>query len=257
LREPRLRAGLVLLVSQQFIIAATFFVIPLYLQTMLALGALSTGVMILPLSLGLLGFAMAGAWLSRRFSPKVLVRAGFAAIVVAELALEAAIDPGLRAIGFALSLGLLGTGLGLIASQLGNVNLSSVDPGRGGDVGGLQGAAHNLGASVGTALVGAMLLLYLAAGFQARLAENPDIPDTVRSQVADHVVAGVPFLSAAQAADAIEQGGLSGDNAAAVLSAYEDAQVMALKRSIALTALIALAALWFVRDLPDDRLGSG
>ena len=257
LRIPRLRAGLILLLSQQFIIAGTFFVIPLYLQTMLSMNALNTGVKIVPLSLGLLVFAMSGAALGRRFSPKAIVRTGFVAIVLAELALQAVVEPSLRSIGFALSLGLLGSGLGLVASQLGNVNLSSVEPERGGEVGGLQGTAQNLGASLGTALIGSILLLSLSSGFQARLAANPDIPDTVRTQVTERTAGGVPFLSSAQVAGAVEQGGLSGDTAQALLATYGDAQIMALKKSIGLVALLALGALWFVRDLPDDILGDG
>jgi EmrB/QacA subfamily drug resistance transporter len=256
LRIPRLRAGLSTLVAQQFVIAGTFFVIPLYLQTMLSLNALSTGIKVLPLSAGLLVFALAGASLSRRYSPKRIVAVGIGAIVLAELALIAVIEPHLRSIGFALALGLLGSGLGLVASQLGNVNLSSVEPERGGEVGGLQGTAQNLGASLGTAFVGSLLLLALTTGFNARVANNPDIPDTVRTAVSERITGNVPFLSDTSVADAIAQGGLSGDAATVLLSSYEDAQVMALKKSLGLVALLALGALWFVSGLPDDVLAS-
>ena len=257
LRIPRLRAGLSTLLAQQFVIAGTFFVIPLYLQTMLALNALSTGLKVLPLSVGLLIFALVGASLGRRYSPKAITTVGIVAIVLAELALVAVIEPQLRSIGFALALGLLGSGLGLVASQLGNVNLSSVEPERGGEVGGLQGTAQNLGASLGTAFVGSLLLLALTSGFHARIADNPDIPDTVRTAVTQRITGSVPFLSNADVEHAISEGGLSGDAASALLTSYEDAQIMALKKSIGLVALLALVALWFVRDLPDDLLGDG
>jgi MFS family permease len=255
LRIPQLRAGLSLLLAQSFIISGTFFVVPLYLQTMLSLDALDTGTKVLPLSLGLFVFALLGANLGKRFSPKALVRAGFIAIVLSELVLQAVIEPTLRSLGFALSLGLLGCGLGLVASQLGNVNLSSVDSSRGGEVGGLQGTAQNLGASLGTALIGAMLLMSLTSGFQAHLASNAQIPDTVRTAVAEKTSAGVPFISTSDVQTAVEAGGLSGDAATAVVSTYSDAQVMALKKAVGLIAVFALLALLFVRDLPDALLG--
>jgi len=254
LKIPPLRAGLSLLMTQSFIIAGTFFVVPLYLQTMLALDALSTGVKILPLSLGLFVFALAGANMGKRYSPKALVKVGFIAIVLAEFVLQVVIEPQLRSAGFALSLGLLGSGLGLVASQLGNVNLSAVDSSRGGEVGGLQGTAQNIGASLGTALVGAMLLMSLAAGFHRGLAANTDIPDTVRTTVAEKTSAGVPFIGAPDVRAAVEAGGLSGESAQAVVTTYLDAQVMALKKSVGFVALFALLGLLFVRDLPDKLL---
>jgi len=99
-----------------------------------------------------------------------------------------------------------------------------------------------------------MLLMALSSGFQARLASNADIPDTVRTAVAERTSAGVPFIGSADVASAVEQGGLSGDAAQAVVSSYLDAQVMALKKATGLIALFALLALLFVRDLPDDLL---
>ncbi len=58
LKIPPMRAGLVTYLCQQFIIMGTFFVIPLYLQTVLGYDALETGIILLPLSLALLVFAL-------------------------------------------------------------------------------------------------------------------------------------------------------------------------------------------------------
>ena len=63
---------------------------------------------------------------------------------------------------------LIGAGGGLLASQLGNVIMSSVDPSKASETGGLQGTALNLGASIGTALIGAILIINLISGFNDR-----------------------------------------------------------------------------------------
>ena len=60
LKIPPMRAGLVTYLCQQFIIMGTFFVLPLYLQTVLGYDALQTGIVLLPLSLALLVFALGG-----------------------------------------------------------------------------------------------------------------------------------------------------------------------------------------------------
>ncbi|HSN11365.1 MAG TPA: MFS transporter, partial [Propionibacteriaceae bacterium] len=76
LRIPRMRAGLVVQWCQAFIIQATFFVLPLYLQTVLGFDALQTGVTILPLSAALFVFALGGSAMTGRFSPKLIVQRG-------------------------------------------------------------------------------------------------------------------------------------------------------------------------------------
>ncbi len=129
---PRLRAGLVVQWCQAFIIQATFFVLPLYLQTVLGFDSLKTGVTILPMSVAMFVFALGGSALTGRFSAKLIVQRGIAAMLVGEVVLLYFLDPQLSGWGFGTGLALLGAGLGLLASQVGNVIMSSVEPARGG-----------------------------------------------------------------------------------------------------------------------------
>jgi MFS family permease len=79
--------------------------------------------------------------------------------------LLATIDVELDKAEFAIALALFGIGAGLLLSQLGNVIMSSVDPSMANEAGGLQGTAQNLGASLGTALIGSVLIAALTTGF--------------------------------------------------------------------------------------------
>ena len=174
LKIPRMRAGLVVQWCQAFIIQATFFVLPLYLQTVLGFDSLKTGVTILPMSAGMFIFALGGSALTGRYSPKQIVQPGIAAMLVGEVVLLYFLDPQLSGWGFGVGLALLGAGLGLLASQVGNVIMSSVEPKRGGEAGGLQGTSLNLGASLGVALVGSILLATLATNFTHEVAGQHD-----------------------------------------------------------------------------------
>jgi hypothetical protein len=58
---------------------------------------------------------------------------------------------------------LAGPGIGALASQLGSVTVSSVPDEQSGEVGGVQNTMTNLGAPIGTALAGAVLISALAA----------------------------------------------------------------------------------------------
>lgn len=254
LEIPPMRAGLVTYLCQQFIIMGTFFVLPLYLQTVLGYDALETGIVLLPLSLSLLVFALGGARLAGRYSPRRIVLAGLLAMLSGLVLLIAFTGPDLRSTGFAIALALVGAGNGLMVSQLGNVIMSSVTPERGSEAGGLQGTAMNLGASLGVALIGSILIASLVGGFQKAVLADPALA-AVAPQLAAQAEQNANFVSVEQVTLAAVEAGLSPEEVAAVTEQYANAQIMALKVAFAAIALFALLALWYVQSLPERADG--
>ena len=155
LKIAPLRSGLIGLFSQNLILMGVFFTIPLYLQLVIGLDALETGLKMLPVSIAMFLASAAGSRLSGRYPIRSIVRAGLATAMVATVMLLATIEPELDNSAFAWSMAVLGVGMGLIASQLGNVVQSSVDASGRGEAGGLQFTGQQLGSSVGVALLGA------------------------------------------------------------------------------------------------------
>jgi MFS family permease len=250
LRIVPLRAGLSTLLMQQLILLGTFFVLPVYLQVILGLDAFETGKRLFPMSVAMFVAAMAGPRLASGASPKRVCQAGLLALTVAAFVLLGTIDVELNGTQFALALALFGVGAGLLLSQLGNVIMSSVDPSKTNEAGGLQGTAQNLGASLGTALIGAVLIAALTNGFVTRVEENPQIPAAAREQVTQIAQQGIPIVSESQVEDAAREAGLPADQAQALASDYADAQLVGLKRAILAVALFAVLSLWFTRKLP-------
>ena len=208
LKIPPMRAGLVTYLCQQFIIMGTFFVLPLYLQTVLGYDALQTGIVLLPLSLALLVFALGGARLAGRHSPKRIAAAGLLCMLGGLILLVAFTGPDLRSAGFMIALALVGAGNGLLVSQLGNVIMSSVPAERGSEAGGLQGTAMNLGASLGVALIGSILIASLVGGFQKAVLADPALA-AVAPQLSAQAEESANFVSVEQVAAAAEAAGLS------------------------------------------------
>ena len=248
---PRMRAGLVVQWCQAFIIQATFFVLPLYLQIVLGFDALKTGKTILPMSVALFVFALGGASMTARFGPKLIVQRGLASLLVGEVVLLYFLGPDLATWGFAIGMALIGAGLGLMASQVGNVIMSSVDPSRGGEAGGLQGTSLNLGASLGVALVGSIVIGLLASNFTSMVADNPKLPEPVKQQVSVAAAQDANFVSTADVEKAATEAGLPADQTAELVRNYSDAQLAALRAGLAFLALFALFALVWVRRLPE------
>ena len=153
--------------------------------------------------------------------------------------------------GFKVALALIGAGAGLLASQLGNVIMSSVAPAQTSEAGGLQGTAQNLGSSLGTAIIGAVLLASLATGFSERIADNPDVPPAARETIVANAEQGIDIVPV----DGRRAGGGRGraharTRPSAVADDYGDAQLDALRLSLGAVALAALLSLWFTRRLP-------
>ena len=171
-------------------------------------------------------------------------------MLVGEVVLLYFLDPQLSGWGFGAGLALLGAGLGLLASQVGNVIMSSVEPTRGGEAGGLQGTSLNLGASLGVALVGSILLATLASNFTHGVQASPSLPDSVKQQVTAAAEASVNFVSTTQVEQAAQKAGLPADQTAELVATYSDAQLSALRAALAFLALFALLALAWVRRLP-------
>ncbi len=136
-------------------------------------------------------------------------------------------------------------------SQLGNVIMSSAPPGKTNEAGGLQGTAQNLGASLGTALIGSVLLAGLLTGFNTRIAENPAISESTKTQVAAATEQGIEIVTTEQVHAAALEAGLSPSEADALTADYGDAQLEALKKAMLAVAFLALLSILFTLRLPD------
>jgi MFS family permease len=254
LKIETLRAGLTTLMMQQLILLGTFFVLPVYLQVVLGLDAFETGKRLFPMSVTMFIAAMTGPKLAAGLAPKRVAQAGLLALVLASVLLLGTIDIELEEAEFAVALGLFGVGAGLLLSQLGNVIMSSVDPAKTNEAGGLQGTAQNLGASLGTALIGSVLIAALSSGLVTRVEQNPAVPPPVREQVAEVAQGGIPVVPVEDVEQAALDRGIPADQAAAIADDYGDAQLDGLKRAIGAIAIIALLSLWFTRRLPGRPL---
>ena len=245
-----LRAGLIGLFSQNLILMGVFFTIPLYLQLVIGLDALETGLRMLPVSIAMFLASAAGSRLSGRYPVRSIVRAGLATSMVAALLLLATIKPELDNSRFAWSMAVLGVGMGLMASQLGNVVQSSVDASGRGEAGGLQFTGQQLGSSLGVALLGAIVLSGLTNAFVSDVSSDERISSSVSQQVGVAAGSGIDFVTSDQIGAAAHDAGLDEPTTAALVDHYESAQLLALKSGLLAAAFLALLSLPFTRDLP-------
>jgi EmrB/QacA subfamily drug resistance transporter len=256
LRNKQLSGGLVMFFFQYLAQAGLFFVVPLYLSVCLGLSALATGARLLPLSVTLLIAAIGIPRFLPNISPRLVVRFGLFSLLVGTVILLTALDADSGPEIVFVPMLLVGLGIGALASQLGAVTVSAVPDEDAPEVGGVQNTMTNLGASLGTALAGSVMIAAVASSFLANILANPSISPDVKSKAQVELAAGVPFVSDADLEQALDQAGADQATSDAALEAYQDARLDGLKTALAILAGAIIGALFLAGSIPKRQPGS-
>jgi MFS family permease len=255
-RNRQLTGGLTMFLFQYLVQAGIFFVVPLYLSVALGLSAIDTGVRILPLSITLLAAAIGIPRLLPTTSPRLIVRGGLLALFAGTMVLLALLDVNSGPEVVLVPLLLIGLGIGALASQLGAVTVSAVPDDQSSEVGGVQNTMTNLGASIGTALAGAILISTLSATFTTNIQKSDAIPARVKSQASTELASGVPFVSDADLDAALKKANVPPAQSDAAITAYRGARIAGLESALAILALAVLIALFLAQRIPREQPGA-
>jgi hypothetical protein len=114
----------------------------------------------------------------------------------------------------------------------------------------------NLGASMGTALAGSIMIAAVRTSFLANIQQNPAVPPEAKSQAQVELAGGVPFVSDADLEAGLEETGASSAASDAALEAYADARIDGLRSALAILAALALGALFFTQRIPSTQPGA-
>jgi hypothetical protein len=151
---------------------------------------------------------------------------------------------------------LIGLGIGALASQLGAVTVSAVPDEESPEVGGVQNTMTNLGASLGTALAGSVMIAAVASSFLANIQQNDAIPARAKEQAQVELAGGVAFVSDADLEAALDEANVSDRTTEEALEAYRDARIDGLKNALAILALLVIGALFFAGRIPKRPVGA-
>jgi EmrB/QacA subfamily drug resistance transporter len=256
-KNRQLSGGLVMFFFQYLVQAGLFFVVPLFLSVCLGLSALATGARLLPLSITLLAAAVGIPRLLPDVSPRLVVRSGLLALAAGTVVLLATLDQDSGPEVVFVPMLLLGLGIGALASQLGAVTVSAVPDEQSAEIGGVQNTMTNLGASMGTALAGSIMIAAVASSFVTNIQQSSEIPSRVKSQAQVELAGGVPFVSDADLEKALDEAHVSSRTSEAALDAYRGARIDGLRTALALLAALALGAVFFVERIPTTQPRGG
>lgn len=177
------------------------FSIPVFLQSVRGLDAYQTGLALLPMSLGLLIVAPLSAALSKKISPKFLINLGLLINVVAYLVLRKTMNIDTTSTDLIPGLALFGIGMGLVMSQINNLTLSAVAIQQAGEASGVNNTLRQVGATLGSAIIGTILIGTLGTHLVDGVNASTVIPEPMKPKIAEAVqsqTSNVEFGSGAQ-----------------------------------------------------------
>ncbi len=157
-RNRTANLGLSTQLVQWLVLQGAFFVISVYLQEIWKYSAIKTGLMLTPATIGILLTSSAAGWLARRHAQRSLIISGFVLTVLGMALILALVRENAGIVSFVPGLLLMGAGIGAMLTSSVNVVQSSFPDSDQGDISGLSRSVSNLGSSIGTALVGSVLV---------------------------------------------------------------------------------------------------
>ncbi len=163
--------------------AGIFFSIPIFLQGVLGLDALHTGLAILPMSLTALIAAPIMAWVSTIITPKRVIQIGLVAQTIGLILLEQSLQAGMSTVRLIPGLIAYGLGIAMVMAPISNLTLSAVSVEEAGEASGVTNTFRQIGSTLGSAIIGALLLTAITTNVQSSIKTSTAIPTAAKSAI--------------------------------------------------------------------------
>lgn len=144
---------------QTMVFAGFLFVVPVFLQSVRDFNALESGLALLPFSVATFLFSVTAPRLGRRLSPKLLIQGGLVISAVGAILLWNATSATVETVDLIIPGVVFGAGAGLFLSQIVDQTLGAVDPTQRNEASGTRNTLTQLGQSLGTAVIGSILVV--------------------------------------------------------------------------------------------------
>lgn len=172
-------------VIQQIPLAGFLFIIPVFLQQVTKLNAFDTGLTLLPASMVILICSLLGAKLSSRIDSKYVLMIGFLIAAIGTFILSGVFNVKTQMQDLIPGTVVFGVGIGFLLSQLTNLTMAAAGKDQETDASGLLNCFKNLGYSMGTALIGVLLLLSVFGGLTAGIESTGLVDNTTKDEIHD------------------------------------------------------------------------
>ena len=163
-KDRNLRTGTLILLLSYLAMGGALFAVSLFLQSVLQLNAFNTGLTTLPMTIGLLIFAIIAPSLTGKLNHKIIIAIGCIMSIIGCLMLSYQFRLDTTIFTLMPGLFVLGAGLGFIMSLCTDISLSNIPAESQNNASGVNSTGQSLGESMGTAIIGIILILGVMGG---------------------------------------------------------------------------------------------
>jgi EmrB/QacA subfamily drug resistance transporter len=256
-RFPHFTIGISQQMLQQITLGGAMIALPIFLQMTLEYNAMQAGLSLAPLSLSMFGVALLAGRKAGDRRPSNIVMAGFALSTIGMAAIIPIVPRTHSGWALVIPLLVVGSGLGLLVSQLNNYTLSPIEDERVSEAAGVNSAAGSFGLSFGLAMAGGIMLAFLAFDFTNLVNDSSVIPTAQQQQISKTLEHDAEVMSNAQLAPILS--GEPEDVQAEILRINKEARDRSLQVALLvplLASLLGFLNAFRMRRLPDPTPAS-
>jgi EmrB/QacA subfamily drug resistance transporter len=163
------------------------FSVPVFLQAVKNLNPFQTGVAMLPMATFIMIGAPLSSYLTRFFTPKRIIQAALLIDAIGFMVLRHNLTVNVNVWWLAPGFATFGFGMGLLFGQINNLTLSAVPVTESGEASGVNNTLRQVGATLGAAIMGAILISTLTTNLVNGVKASTAIPDAAKSQISETV----------------------------------------------------------------------
>ena len=168
-KDRNLRVGAIIRLIGCLAMGGALFAVSLFLQSVMQLNALNTGLTTLPMTIGLLIFAIAAPSLSTKVGHKKLIALGSLIAIIGCVILSFQFRLNTSMYDLMPGLFVLGAGLGFVMSLSTDISLANIPKENENNASGVLTTTQTLGESMGTAIIGVILILGVMGGLSTAI----------------------------------------------------------------------------------------
>ena len=163
-KDKNLRVGSIIILLSYIVMGGGLFVVSLFMQTVLNLNAFNTGLTTLPLTVGLLIFAAIAPSLTEKLNHKSLMAIGSIIAIIGCVILSYQFKINTTMLNLMPGMFVLGSGIGFIMALSTDIALINIPDENQNNASGITTTGQTLGESMGTAIIGVILILGVMGG---------------------------------------------------------------------------------------------
>ena len=183
-RLPHFRLGVSQQMMQQITLGGLMIALPIFLQITLEYNAMLAGLSLAPLSLSMFAVAMLAGKRAGSRRPASIIRVGFVLSAIGTAVIIPIVPRAESGWYLFVPLLIVGSGLGLLVSQLNNFTLAPITEERVSEAAGVNSAGGSFGLSFGLAMAGGIMLATLAFSLTNLTESSAVIPQDQQQQIA-------------------------------------------------------------------------